>query len=66
MSIMFLDKRGQVGETITWIVATVIIISILGISLFVSEFYVGQSKEVDQTTQVDILVSKSFFFLSFN
>ena len=61
MNKIFLNKRGQVGETITWIVATVIIIFILGTTLFVAEFSLAKNKEVSQTTQVDILVSKSFF-----
>lgn len=61
MSKIFLNKRGQVGETITWIVATIIIIFILGTTLFVAEFSLAKNKEVSQTTQVDTLVSKSFF-----
>ena len=61
MNKIFLNKRGQVGETITWIVATVIIIFILGTTLFVAEFSLAKNKEVSQTTQVDTLVSKSFF-----
>ena len=61
MNKIFLNKRGQVGETITWIVATVIIIFILGTTLFVAEFSLAKNKEVSQTTQVDLLVSKSFF-----
>lgn len=58
---MFLDKRAQIGETITWIVATIIIISILGITFFVAEISLGKNKNIKQTTQADILVSKSFF-----
>ena len=58
---MFLNKRAQIGETITWIFATVIIISILGITFFVAEISLGKNKDIKQTTQVDILVSKSFF-----
>jgi len=58
---IFSNKKGQVGETVTWIVATIIIISILGITFFVAEFSFGGDKEVSPTTQVDILASKSFF-----
>jgi len=59
---IFSNKKGQVGETVTWIVATIIIISILGITFFVAAgFSFGGDKSVGQTTQVDILASKSFF-----
>jgi len=58
---IFSNKKGQVGETVTWIFATVVIISILGISFFIAEISFGENKKVDQTTQADILVSKSFF-----
>jgi hypothetical protein len=55
------NKKGQIAKTITWIVATVIIIVILGITLFVADITWGGSKDVRQTTQVDFLVSQSFF-----
>ena len=58
---IFLDKNGQVAKTVTWIVATIIIIVILGITLFVADITWGGSKDVSQTTQVDLLASKSFF-----
>lgn len=58
---IFSNKRGQVGTTITWIVATIVIISILGITFFVAQFSFGGNKDVSQITQVDTLVSKSFF-----
>lgn len=58
---MVLNKKGQVGETVTWIFATVVIIVILGISLAIAEFYLGENKDIGQTNQVDILASKSFF-----
>jgi hypothetical protein len=64
MNKIFLNKKGQVGETVTWMVATVIIIAILGISFFIAEAYVGKDKEVSSVSyskQVDILVSKSLF-----
>jgi len=55
------NKRAQVGETVTWIVATVIIIVILAISLFVSSFYTRTSKDLDFSKTTDTLASKSFF-----
>jgi len=58
---MFNKKLGQIGKTITWVVATVIIIVILFISIFVATSYLGGSKKADFSKQTDILASKSFF-----
>ncbi len=58
---MFNKKLGQIGKTITWVVATVIIIVILFISIFVATSYLGGSKKADFSKQSDILASKSFF-----
>ncbi len=58
---MFNKKSGQMGETITWIVATIIIIVILIISIFIATSDLGGSKKVDFPKQDDILASKSFF-----
>ena len=55
------NKRGQIGKTITWVVATVIIIMILVVSIFVATSYLGGSKKADFSKQTDILASKSFF-----
>jgi len=55
------NKKGQIGKTITWIVATIIIIVILIISIFISTAYLGGSKKADFSEQNDILASKSFF-----
>jgi len=55
------NKKAQVGTTITWIFATIVIISILGITFFVADFSFGKSKDFRQTNQADILASKSFF-----
>jgi len=55
------SKRAQIGETLTWIVATVIIILILTISLFVSSFYIGSSKDISFSNTTDTFASKSFF-----
>jgi len=58
---MFNKKLGQIGKTITWVVATVIIIMILIVSIFVATSYLGGSKKADFSKQTDILASKSFF-----
>ena len=54
-------KRGQIGDTITWVVATVIIVLILAVSLFASEFAFGKSKDLSFLKTTDTLVSKSLF-----
>ena len=61
IQIFLKNKRGQIGKTITWVVATVIIIVILFISIFVATSYLGGSKKADFSKQSDILASKSFF-----
>jgi len=53
-----LNKKAQVGETITWIVATLIIIVILYFSIFIANFYVGSSKKVG-VSSVDYVAWKS-------
>ena len=60
-SIFLKDKRSQIGETITWIIATIIIIVILLFSIFISTSYLGGHKQTDFSKSNDILASKSFF-----
>ena len=55
------SKKAQVGETMTWVVATIIIIVILTISIFVSTAYLGGGKNVNFFKRTDVLVSKSLF-----
>jgi len=56
------DKRSQIGETMTWVVATVIIIIILLISIFIATSYLGKNKGTDfLSKQSDLLASESFF-----
>jgi uncharacterized metal-binding protein len=55
-----LDKRGQVGETITWIVATVIIVVTLVIFIFVSVL-MADVKEVIFERRVDWISVKTLF-----
>lgn len=54
-------KNGQIGETITWIVATVIIILILAVSLLVSSLSIGNTKDIRFFKENDPLASKSLF-----
>jgi hypothetical protein len=54
-----LNNRGQVGSTLTWLVATVIIVLILGISIFVAVPVVTKSKNI-QGGDVDLLTVKTF------
>ena len=56
------DKRSQIGETMTWIVATVIIIIILLASIFIATSYLGKNKGADfLAKRSDLLASESFF-----
>jgi hypothetical protein len=55
------NKKAQTGETITWVVATVIIILILAISLLVSSFYFKAAKDIGFFKKTDTLASKSLF-----
>ena len=59
------NKKGQIGETMTWVVATIIIIIILAISIFISSFYLGKSKKIQESYSwlptAGIPASKSLF-----
>lgn len=56
------NKRGQIGTTLTWMVATVIIIVFLIISVFIVSFYgIGNGKTVSENRESDSLARKSFF-----
>jgi len=54
-------KKGQVGETVTWIVATVIIIVILLLSISVAVTDIFDFKKFNYMKKTDVLASKSFF-----
>ncbi len=53
------DKRAQISETTTWIVATIIILIILTVSVFLSSL-VGQNKSFPVKNQFDSFVHQSF------
>ena len=55
------SKRGQMGETITWVVATLIIVVILAVSLLVSSLILGDEKSLGFLKTTDVLASKSLF-----
>ena len=54
-------KKGEIGETVTWIVATVIIIVVLLISIFATVTGILDFKNFNYMKQADALASKSFF-----
>ncbi len=53
------NKKGEIGETITWFVATVIIIVILLISIFIVSVGPFTHKEFKVCNERDLLVTKS-------
>ncbi|MEX2017199.1 MAG: hypothetical protein WD876_01890 [Candidatus Pacearchaeota archaeon] len=53
------NKNGQIGEGLTWVVATIIIIIILVFSIFVTSFYVSDQKTVDSNAFGDFHTQKS-------
>jgi hypothetical protein len=57
------SKRGQIGETMTWIIATIVIIVILAISIFIASVSTSRLKRVNQEffQTADILASKSMY-----
>ena len=52
------DRRAQIGETLTWLVATIIIVIILFISIFVA-IPLGNSNKFDYNRKNDLLATKS-------
>jgi len=55
------SKRGQIGETMTWIIATIIIIVMLTITIIISDLSFGKNRKIQTDQNSDILASKSFF-----
>lgn len=55
------NKKATVGETITWIIATIIIVIILFVSILATTLYLGKGKKTDFTRQGDSLAPESFF-----
>lgn len=57
----YFGKNAQMGETVTWVVATVIIIVILIVTVFFANSGFSGDKKVDPYRVTDTLASKSFF-----
>lgn len=57
------NKKAQIGETMTWVVATVIIIVILGVAIFAASLFFKETKKPNFASafQTDALGSESFF-----
>ncbi|MBU2053226.1 MAG: hypothetical protein ABIJ14_02060 [Nanoarchaeota archaeon] len=54
------SKKGQIGETMTWVVATIVIIVILGVSVFAATLSpIKSSKEFKSNRKADLLATKS-------
>jgi hypothetical protein len=59
------NKRGQVAETITWVFATVVIIFLLLVSIFLVSLQFGGGKNVELVKTTDRVADKSIMgFLS--
>jgi hypothetical protein len=52
------NKKAQIGETITWIVATIVIIVILSFSIFIVSFNL-KNKNFELKTESDLISTKS-------
>ena len=55
------NKKATVGETVTWIVATIIIVIILLVSILATTLYLGKNKKTDFLRPGDSLAPESFF-----
>jgi hypothetical protein len=53
------NKRAQIGETMTWVVATIVIVVILIFSIFIVSFVKDESKEFKIQNSSDLLAVKS-------
>ena len=57
---MFNNRKAQIGETVTWVVATIAIIIILVISVLVVSIGPFKNREFKEGGTSDLLVTKSF------
>ncbi len=56
------SRKAQTGETLTWIVATIIIIIVLGIAIFIASISPNNLKSSRSFSQTsDVLASKSLY-----
>ena len=54
------NKKSQTGETLTWVVATVVILFILLVTIFLASV-LNQNKNVEKNLNEDSIATKSFF-----
>ena len=56
------NNKGQISETMMWVVATIVIVVILGISIYIAGIsgVLGLEKKVEIKDKSDLLVTKSF------
>ena len=54
-------KKGQIGTTMTWFVATIIVVVILAVSIFIVQFYGSGKGKVSQVKISDSLAEESFY-----
>ncbi|MBS3086723.1 hypothetical protein J4422_03410 [Candidatus Pacearchaeota archaeon] len=57
------NKKAQTGDTITWLVATVVIVVVLAVSIFAASAFFHNEKDLKSNyfKSVDTLASKSLF-----
>lgn len=58
------SKRGQIGETMTWVIATIIIVVILIISVYAASLLANTRKTLSyqkEKIESDLLMEKSLF-----
>jgi len=57
---MFNNRKAQVGETVTWMVATIAIVVILVISVLIVSIGPFKNREFRESGTSDLLITKSF------
>ena len=55
------DRKAQIGETVTWMVATIVIVLVLAISILATTFIINPDKKItfSEDKQKDLVASKS-------
>ncbi|MGD9276567.1 MAG: hypothetical protein PVJ67_05320 [Candidatus Pacearchaeota archaeon] len=53
------NRRGQIGETMTWVVATIAIIFILSVSIFIVKINFGKEKTFNPYISNDLVITES-------
>ncbi len=57
------NKKAQIGKTLTWIAATIIIVFVLAVSIFIANLFPGKDKKIESPyfQITDVLASKSLY-----